>query len=106
MTATDRRDKYRGMFVSALERFKLGLEVEYDFTFGWGPIPDGSNRVVLAYWMFVTTPNPLLGQSPLGALVVMPDLSATQKQIDDAMMSSLGDLRQAKAKVLNGEKNG
>lgn len=101
MTVTYRRAKMEEMFIDALNRFKLGLDLEYDFAFGWGPLPDGSNRIVLAYWMFVSIPNPLLGQPPLGGIIVEPNLFATQKDIDQKVMGTLGEMREAKARVLS-----
>lgn len=105
MTATDRRERIKEMFVDALNRFKLGMDVEYDFTFGWGPLPTVSGmppQFVLAYWMFAHTPHPLLGQEPIGTLIVCPDLFASQKVIDDLVLKHMGNLREAKAKVLAG----
>lgn len=100
MTVTNRRPEIEKMVVGALERFCLGLDLTYDITLGWGPLPNG--QMAFAYWALVSTPNPLLGQAPLSTLIVIPDLFVDQKQIDEHVMHNLSNLRQAKAKVLNG----
>jgi hypothetical protein len=101
---TNGRSKVERMILNAIERFKLGLEVEYDLTLGWGPLQQEANQssqFVFAYWCFMSTPSPLLGHKPMGVLMALPDLYARQPDIDDAVLLHMSLLREQRAQVLS-----
>jgi hypothetical protein len=90
---------------TSIEKYKLGLDiVGYDVSFGWGPggppAPGQPPQLIMAYWIVISIRNPLLGQPPISHIGVMPNFTPTQKEIDDLVMQSLGQIRETKAKVL------
>lgn len=113
MTIVNQQNEVEGMVTRAIAKYRLGLDIKYHFNFGWGPTPPElqaqQGPYMLAYWVLLATPNPLLGQPPLGAFAAIPNPFPTEKEIGEFVLKQMENLRSAKAMALstqNGKQHG
>lgn len=96
-----KREELALMMGAAIEKYSLGLEITgYDITFSWGPNPQ-TGALMPAYWLFMTARSPLLGAQPMLHMAAL-GVGSEQEHVDQVVMNGLSELREQKAKILNG----